>query len=142
MTGLLYLFFILNEVHSYKKEEKLKSRTLINHLFNQGKSLSFFPLKVLYDFVENNGKHLQAGVTVSSRNFKKAVDRNRIKRVTRESYRLQKSSLETMLIQKKLSLILFFIYTNKDMSDFQLVHGKMHLLLQKMEDIINRLPEK
>src|SRR6476469_4622404 len=89
--GLLVLNTLdINTKLSYNKAEKLKSRKLIENLFRTGKSVSVFPIKVLYDFAENIEVSLQAGVTTSSRHFKKAVQRNRVKRVLREAYRLQK----------------------------------------------------
>ena len=138
--GLLVLYKnMLPTKLSYNKEEKLKSRKLINHLFDHGKQIQAFPLKMLYDFVEESPQHLQAGVTISSRNFKKAVDRNRAKRVIRECYRLQKTSLQFILKEKGLALSLFFIYTHKEMPDYVLVKEKMHLLLQKLEEMIKNL---
>lgn len=134
--GLLFLSSILKKENSYNKQEKLKSRTLINDLFNKGKSFHFFPLKMLYQIGEKKDQPLQAGVTLSSRNFKKAVDRNRIKRVIRECYRLQKKSLENALLKKEASVVIFFIYTSKEMPDYTIVHDKMQLLLQKIEELI------
>lgn len=141
--GLLVLYKdMLPTKLSYNKEEKLKSRKLINHLFDKGKHIQAFPLKVLYDFVEESSQHLQAGVTVSSRNFKKAVDRNKVKRVIRECYRLQKTSLQFILKEEGLALTLFFIYTHNEMPDYLLIKEKMQMLLQKLEEMIKNLPTR
>lgn len=75
---------------------------------------------------------LQAGFGASSRNFKKAVDRNRIKRLTREAYRLQKPILQEWLRKKDRSLALFFIYTGKELPDYEVVKDKIGLALQKL----------
>ncbi|HEX8356772.1 MAG TPA: ribonuclease P protein component, partial [Segetibacter sp.] len=66
--------------NTFSKNERLKSRKLISHLFSEGKSFSAYPLKVLYDMSSESSFAFQAGVTVSSRSFKKAVERNRVKR--------------------------------------------------------------
>lgn len=130
--------FIISRQFTYNKAERLKSRKLIEHLFSKGKSLSSFPVKVLYDFTEDASIPLQAGVTVSSRNFKKAVERNRAKRILREAYRLQKLPLQHVLEEQNLSLALFFICTGKELPEYTEVYKKMGIILQKLlKDILN-----
>ena len=74
------------------KQERLKSRKLIGRLYEEGEVLKVFPFRMVYIQTEHNSKFpVQAGVSVPKRNFKRAVDRNRIKRLMRESYRLQKN---------------------------------------------------
>lgn len=76
----------------YSKIEKLKSKKLIEKLFSEGCSVSSYPLRMVYLQSEFDDKCMsKAGVSVSKRHFKKAVDRNRIKRLMREAYRLNKS---------------------------------------------------
>ncbi len=101
--------------------------------------MSAFPVKVLYDFVENTSVTLQAGVTTSSRKFKKAVERNRVKRVLREAYRLQKPLLQQALEKQSISLALFFIYTGKDLPVYAEVYKKMGIILQKLENYVKNL---
>ena len=79
---------------TYSKDEKLKKRKLIKELFDNGKAATVFPLRVIYLKKDHNGNFpVQTGVSVSKRNFKRAVDRNRIKRLMREAYRLNKHIL-------------------------------------------------
>jgi ribonuclease P protein component len=75
---------------------------------------------------------LQAGFGASSRHFKKAVDRNRIKRLGREAYRLQKGPLLQRLTEKGLSLAVFFIYTGKELPEYATVTEKIGVILQKL----------
>src|SRR6476661_11151745 len=97
---------------SLGKKEKLKSRKQIETLFASGKSFAVFPIRVTYSFFPANGEPgAQIGVTVSKRHFKKAVDRNRIKRLLRESYRLQKSELKEKVHEKRVQAYVFFMYT-------------------------------
>jgi len=71
---------------SYPKKEKLKSEKLISKLFLEGKSVSAYPLRMVYlKTTFDEAVKIKAGVSVSKRNFKKAVDRNRIKRLLREA---------------------------------------------------------
>lgn len=133
---LFYKLCIISRCFTYGKEEKLKSRKLIELLFAEGKSQSAYPLKVLYEIIENDKVSLIAGVTVSSRRFKKAVDRNRIKRIVRETYRLQKLPISEALSKKGTCLALFFIYTGKDLPIFHEVFEKMKSVLRKVHDEI------
>ncbi len=92
----------------------------------------------MYDFVDNGEKPLQAGVTTSSRNFKKAVARNRVKRVLREAYRLQKLPLESALKSAGKALAIFFIYTGKELPVYAEVYEKMRIILQRITDNVNK----
>ena len=124
------------------KQERLKSRKLIEQLFREGKSISVFPYRVLYLPVAGADAQLpcslQAGIAVSSKNFKKAVHRNKIKRLTREAYRLQKAGLQQKLTEAGQQLILFLIYTGKEIPDFLLVKEKVQVILEKL---IHRIDE-
>jgi ribonuclease P protein component len=119
--------------YSYNKNEKLKSRKMLNELFTKGKSFSVFPLKVFYMAMQETvNEPVKAGVGVSTRNFKKAVDRNRIKRLLRECYRLNKLSLHSS--QKRVAV--FFLYTGKEMPDYAMLNAKMQTVLTRLEETI------
>jgi ribonuclease P protein component len=119
------------------KDERLKRRKIIEQLFGEGKSVAVFPLRVQYKlYAEVLSSPLQAGFTASSRQFKKAVDRNRIKRLMREAYRLQKIPLQEKLAAKQQQLALFFIYTGKELPDYTTISEKIGVALKKLESIV------
>lgn len=90
-------------------------------------------------FIEADSTPLQAGFGASAKNFKKAVNRNRIKRLTREAYRLQGAELSGTLRLQKKQLALFFIYTGKDLPVYTLVAEKMATILKRLILIINEI---
>jgi ribonuclease P protein component len=110
---------------------------VIQQLFKEGKSFSYFPFRVVYMETENQDLHLKAGFTVSTRYFKHAVDRNRVKRLMRESYRLQKSNLVKELIGNNKQVAVFFIYTSADLPKFTEVFEKMRVALERIEKSIS-----
>lgn len=119
--------------NTFNKQEKLKSRKLIEQLFSGGKAVSAHPLRLIYFTPEQPMETpVQVGVSTSTRNFKKAVDRNRIKRLLREAYRLNKSELLIYAATNNLQLAAFIIYTDKVLPDFKTVNEKMQLILSKL----------
>lgn len=115
------------------KTERLKSRKSIDRLFEKGQRFNTGPLRVYYLKAEPAG--LRAGVSVSSRNFSKATDRNRVKRLLRETYRLQKNLLAEALPAQQ-GLDLFFVYTDKQLPEFAALKEQMGKALQKILDTI------
>lgn len=114
---------------TYPKNEKLKSKNTINVLFSEGKSVSKYPLRLV--FVANHlekSERIKMGVSVSKKYFKKAVDRNYFKRVLRECYRLNKHILADHL--EKPYAFMFF-YQSKDRLTYQEINEKTIQLFQK-----------
>jgi ribonuclease P protein component len=120
-----------------KKAERLKRRKIIEQLFSEGRAVSSFPIRVQYKLVDELlTEPLQAGFSASSRTFKRAVDRNRIKRLMREAYRLQKAELEQALQTKQRRLALFLIYTGKELPEYAVIKEKMDVVLKKLVQTI------
>ena len=125
------------------KNERLKSRKQIELLFAEGKSFTVSPYRIYYKLQEGALKpkirrfNLQFGVGVSGKSFKKAVDRNRIKRLTKEAWRLQKFLLQEKLKEKDLQLNVFLIYTFREMAEYQYLYEKVHVILNRLIKLID-----
>jgi ribonuclease P protein component len=78
---------------------------------------------------------LQAGFGASTKNFGRAVDRNRIKRISREAYRLQKESLYIQLEKNNKHLAVFFIYIGKELPVYNDSYKKIGNILEKLIQI-------
>jgi ribonuclease P protein component len=126
--------FIFYEVAS--KKEKLKGKKLIEKLFNEGASLSVFPLRLVYLQVPfNDGSKTKTGVSVSKRNFKKAVTRNRIKRLLREVFRQNKATYFNNITTQYAFMIL---YIGKDEPTFNQIETKMNLIFKKFNAVVTK----
>ncbi len=120
--------------YRFKKEAHLKSRKTIRLLFEDGKQLKKFPLKLMFSpslFSEDVKQ--QVAFSVPKRNFKRAVDRNHLKRLLRESYRLQQHNIK----ETKTQYALMFIYIGKEKITFEALQDKMEQLLLKFNIEIN-----
>lgn len=122
---------------TYPKSEKLKSKKTIDLLFSKGKSVSKYPLRLVYiecDFDTTESKEFETehkikmGVSVSKKYFKRAVDRNYFKRLLREAYRLNKHLLIDHL--EKPHAFMFF-YQSNDRLSYQEIETKTIQLFEK-----------
>lgn len=96
-----------NMKFTYPKSQKLKSKKTIDLLFSQGKSVSKFPLRLVYVASEDVDAKTTVGVSVSKKYFKRATDRNYYKRVLREAFRLNQHLL-LQAIDKPYGFMLFY----------------------------------
>ncbi len=100
-------------MQTFGKDEKLCSQTAITELFSKGKQIFKHPVKLLWLPVENgSGESNKVIITVSKRNFKRAVDRNKIKRLLRECYRKNKNVSEAIFTDQKIMIGLIYIGKN------------------------------
>ncbi|HEX8014158.1 MAG TPA: ribonuclease P protein component [Flavobacterium sp.] len=121
---------------TYPKKERLKSKTTIGLLFSEGKSVSKYPLRLVYRQAEAGSEEkIKIGVSVSKKYFKKAVDRNYFKRVLRETYRLNKHLLWEN-VQQPYSLM--FFYQTKDKLSYEEINTKTVQLFEKFLIQINK----
>jgi len=118
--------------YKFPKKEKLKSRKLFDSLFAEGRSISVFPIKLIYLPSElPEDVKIQAGFAVPKKNFKSAVKRNRIKRLLREAYRLNK---QAVFNNSEGEFAFLFLYLGKEMPSFSDVEKNMKKILQKFRN--------
>jgi len=119
---------------TFKKEERLCSKKSIDFLFANGKSFYLNPFKIKWiyqDCVTNY--HAQILIVVPKRYFKKAFERNKIKRQIREAYRLNKSVLYESLKIKDKQIVFAIIYNRKENFSYNLIVEKIILILQRLK---------
>jgi ribonuclease P protein component len=122
---------------NYPREEKLKSKITIGLLFAEGKSVSKYPLRLVYcPQKKEENQRIKIGVSVSKKYFKKAVDRNYFKRVLRETYRLNKHLLIPHLEEP---YAFMFFYQTKERLSYDEINTKT---IQLFEKFVAQLAQK
>ena len=110
----------------FGKSERLYSRKSISELFSSGESLLHYPFRIFWLGKDNDNSSLfKLAISVPRKKFKKAVDRNRIKRYMRESYRLNKLVLHKKLQQQNRKVEMIIIYIADQQFDFNYIKNKM-----------------
>ena len=128
--------------HTLSKTERLKSYKRIRMLFTTGLKFKVQPLLVYYQLSsikpsEEKVEFLQMGVSVGARYFKKAVDRNLIKRRIREAYRQNNQELKLVLHNCNYRMDLFFVYTVSEKLSFDQIQEGMKRALQNLVDKVS-----
>lgn len=144
MEGFFNFVSLNNRIrYTLGRNERLKSRNTIDALFKEGRSFTVYPFRVLYKSAGEQGPDslpemrlgpgLKAGFTVSSRHFRRAVDRNRVKRLMRECWRLQKNELQLKLPGRNDGCLpVFLIYIAKEIPPYEWLYQRMTLVLRKL----------
>lgn len=122
------------------KAERLTRKKIIEEVHAKGESIKTPAIVMVYHFSElPENVPAQAMFTVSKRIFKRAHDRNRVKRLLREAYRKQKHHIYKPLIDQQKQVAIFFIFTGRQLPNYQYVHGKIFEVLKRFK---TRLQEK
>lgn len=127
---------------SFSKNEKLCGEIRIGKLFSEGKAFIVFPLRVVFlKSDEHSGTSVKVMISVPKKKIRKAVDRNRIKRLIREAYRINKPAFVSEIKEKDLHLHIAFTYVSDKESDFSHINEKIHLALGKILNTFNEEKE-
>jgi len=119
----------------FPKKEKLKSKKIFDALFQRGSSITQYPVKLIYLKTPLPvDVSIQASVAVPKKNFKSAVKRNRIKRLLREAYRLNKP---VVFNNSKGKFAFLFLYLGKEMPSYPMIEKSVRAILQKFNNTIS-----
>lgn len=129
---------IIFKKDTLRGKERLKFRNQIEMLFQNGEAFSFYPLRVVYRFAktekENGGDSpVKVGFSIPKKRFKRAVQRNRIRRLLKESWRLQKQELYTAM-PDGWQLHCFLIYVSSEMINFEQSNNAVEKVLKKLAE--------
>ena len=125
------------------KQEKLKSRKQIDELFKARKFVTHTPIRLFYQIQMNKPSpadhpSIQAGFSCSKKFFKQANKRNRVKRLLREAYRLQKAPVMALCREHHIQLSVFWLYGDKALPTQSEIHQKVAAVLQDLMTIIHK----
>ena len=121
---------------SFKKEERLRSKIIINLLFEKGASFAIGPIRTIWLNAELNSRFpVQVLIAVPKKNVPKAVKRNKIKRRMREAYRTHKGSLHQQLIEVGKTVAIALVYTGREVVPYSAIEEKINLSLQRLADM-------
>ena len=119
--------------HSFGKKHRLSSHTLIERLFGEGYSFFAYPFRCVWMVADpvpgKDTASVQILVSVSKKNHKRAVSRNKLKRRIREAYRLNRHGWGEIPLPENKRLLVAFIYSSREILEYSVIeHGVVKIL--------------
>ena len=121
-------------MQTFSKNERLCSKILIDRLIETGKSFNHSPYRITWLLIAESSAPIKVVISIPKRSFKKAVDRNRLKRQTREIYRKQKQKVYDALVDKK--ILVMIVYTAKTKIEFKELELKLKEALERLSKTV------
>ena len=121
-------------MQTFSKNERLCSKILIDRLIETGKSFNHSPYRITWLLIAESSVPIKGVISIPKRSFKKAVDRNRLKRQTREIYRKQKQKVYDVLVDKK--ILVMIVYTAKTKIEFKELELKLKEALERLSKTV------
>jgi ribonuclease P protein component len=122
---------------TFSKSDRLKGVKSVALLFGEGKSFFSHPFRVVWNYTETHpGISCRAGISVPKKEFKKAVDRNRVKRLFRESWRHRKKILDLLISKHNKEIDIMFIYTGREIPSLYTMNSYMDKAVAKFSLIL------
>lgn len=120
-------------LHSFKREERLKSRKIIGALFSDGHSFGQYPLRLIWKEINDQqpASPIQCTVSVAKKKFPKATDRNRIRRRVKEAYRLHKHWVYEAIEESGTHYALMILYVAKESLPYEDIEQAMKKMLSR-----------
>ncbi len=122
----------------FRKEERLNRKIIIQRLFDEGKIIKVFPLRIIVlQHTEQVDSPVQILISVPKKTFKNAVQRNLLKRRIREAYRLNKHEMYKILVKQNIQIAIGVVYVGDNLSDFGLIEKKIKQAFIKINTILS-----
>lgn len=129
-------------MYTFKKEERLCSEKLLEKLYHNGSSFLLYPFRVVW-LIEPLPVAAQVVISVPKRRFKKAVDRNLLRRRIREAYRLHKTeNLYSFLAEQDKQVLLGLSFVGKEIVEYPLIEKKLKAVFEQLKKLCHEYPDQ